>query len=43
MAIKGSKGADFRVVYIKSKNEQIATWNFFSGPDRRHQKSTDLR
>ena len=31
--VKGSKDADFRLVYFIRKNGYIATWNFFSVPD----------
>ena len=31
--IKGSKTADFRLIFFKRKNKEITSWNFFSSPD----------
>jgi len=36
--IKGSKDADFSLVYFKRKNSEIATWNFFLRSQWHHPK-----
>jgi len=40
-SIKGSKDANFPLIYFERKNKQIILINFFSGPDDVIRKSFD--